>query len=281
MATRTDHDPQWAAQTLGVTPSDPAAARAAFLRRLPAAGFVPPPELVTALRICAGVPVPENEGIVAEPAHFHDRERQLRDEIDDFTRRFWTLPAGERRSEWRSLLDRCDGYTVPATRVRRLEPGLDIPPVPTTEIGDVAVLAREVQELFVLGAAERATRRRELLDDRLQHFAAAEAAARRLQKQYPTVAALEPVYLKRLANYSAAFWKIAATRRKVRQPNYKLLADAPAMTVEGWMTLFFFAGLMIVAGFNCGHILSSSDSREEQPAVPSHNSPARGKPGGP
>jgi len=280
MATQNEHDTQWAARTLGVAPSDSSAARAAFLQCLLAAGFVPPPEWVTAIRTITGAPVAENEGIVAEPAQFHDGEQQLRAEIDEFARRFWTLSPGDRRAEWQTFLGRCDGYPALAARVRRLEPGLDVAAVPSTETTDVAELAREVQELFVLGPAERAARRRELLDDRLQRFAEAEAAARRLRKQRPNVAALEPVYVKRLANYAALFWRIEMTRRNVRLRRYKLFADAPAMTARGWFILFFFAGLTIVAVFICGHIISSPQT-PEQPARPSHNGSAPGTPGGP
>lgn len=280
MATPSDYDTQWAAQTLGAAAEDPAAARAAFLRRLPAAGFVPPPEWVTAVRTCTGSPVPESEGIVAEAGQFHDREQGLREEIDDFSVRFWMLPPDERRAEWRSLLSRCDGYPRSAAQVRRLEQGLDIAAVTANETADIALLAREVQELFVLGCAARAARRREMLDAHSEAADAAQATARRLRKQYPDVAALEPVYVKRLADYAAVFWRIHVNRSRAHQRKYKLLADVPAMTATSWSALFFFAGLIFVVVFMCGLIFSGSES-PEQSAPPSHNRSVPGNPGGP
>jgi len=279
MATPSDHDTQWAARTLGVASSDPSAARAAFLRRLPAAGFVPPPEWVTALRTCTGAPAPEEQGIVAEPTQFHDSEQQLREEIDDFARRFWTLPPGERRSEWQSLLSRCDGYLLPAAHVRRLELGLDVAAVPVTETAEVAVLAREVQELFVLGAAERAARRLTMLDARAQSADAAQAAARRLRKQRPDVAALEPVYVKRLANYATAFWRIMVTRRKVRQRSRKVQSELRAMTVGCCLYLLMMVGV-VVLGATVARLMRSGATAEPVPQFQADN-PGPDKPGGP
>ena len=69
-------------------PSDPAAARAELLRRLPGVGFVPPPEWRDA---AVGRGKPTDETLTAD--------------VEAFVAAFWTLAPTDRRERWRSLVE--------------------------------------------------------------------------------------------------------------------------------------------------------------------------------
>src|SRR5262245_8682799 len=187
-----------AAAALGVPAGDPSAARAAFLRRLPAAGFVPPPEWRAAARTPTGRPA-AGPGALPDPGADPD-DGGARAEVEAFAAAFWSLAPAERRARWQGLLDRHAADPPLAARLRRLEPGLDLDAVPAdggrTRVRELAAV---VQELFVLRPAERAARRRERLGELSAAPAAWVAAVRQLHAQHPAVAALDPPLVGRLA----------------------------------------------------------------------------------
>jgi hypothetical protein len=186
-----------AAAALGVPGNDPAAARAAFLRRLPAAGFVPPPEWRAAVRALTGRPAP-GPGALPDAGDAPDDDGP-RAEVEAFAAAFWSLAPAERRARWQDLLDRCAGDPPLAARLRRLEGGVDLDAIPPgSGRGRVQELASVLQELFVLRPAERAARRRERLGGLSGPATAWAAAVRQLQVQYPAVASLDPPLIGRL-----------------------------------------------------------------------------------
>jgi hypothetical protein len=187
-----------AADQLGVPPdAAPADARAAFLRRLPAAGFLPAAPLCAAAAELLGRPVPGAAG--AEPPN----DDALTAQVDLFTREFWSMEPPARRDRWRNLLTHAAADPLLAGRLRAMEAGVDLP-----ESASRAATPRQrqlvstIQALFVLGPIERAQRRREQLDGLPPPARAWEAAAREIARDFPAHAALEPALVERLSNWT-------------------------------------------------------------------------------
>lgn len=168
----------------------PADARAAFLRRVAADGFVPPEACVAAANRLAGTAVPLSAGgAEVEVAHF-------RNEIEAFAAAYWSLPPADRRARWAGL---SAGATdePPAARLRGLEAGLDlaVEPHPNPLAEEVA---GAVRELYVLGPRGRAVRRAGWVAARADRVGDLADGYRRLRADAPLLAALEPELPNRL-----------------------------------------------------------------------------------
>src|SRR5439155_4168869 len=125
----------------------------AFLRRLPSAGLVPPPEWRSAVRTLTGRPA-RSPAAVADPCADAPPDDGLRAEVEAFAASFWSFPPAERRTHWQALIRRCAADPALAVRLRRLEAGVDLEPVPRgADQSRSEELAGLVQELFVLKPA--------------------------------------------------------------------------------------------------------------------------------
>jgi hypothetical protein len=269
MTIGTDPEPaawrlRWAGEQLGVDAEASAAeARAALLRRLPEVDFVPPPEWREALRILSGeAPRP---GAVDEAARAE--EERLRDEVEEFADCFWSLAPSRRRERWGELLGRCAEIPALRTRLRLLEPGLDLASFPAG--GDdplVAELAGQVQTLFVLRPAERALAWRALLRRIEGQMGAWEAAARKLKKRHRALAGLEPDRLSELASWSSRQKHLVWMRRRLRGwPGVR--AEKKKNLKLSWLVLVWF-GLSAIAGVFRGISGESSPQTETQRWTP-------------
>src|SRR5581483_6909525 len=109
-----------AAAALGLSPgATPAELTAAFLRRLPAEGYVPPEAWAAGLNAAAGT------GLPVTPAAATDEAARLAEDVGAFAALFWLLPPATRRARWQALTARRPGWPV-ALRLAALEPGLDV-----------------------------------------------------------------------------------------------------------------------------------------------------------
>jgi hypothetical protein len=191
--------PERAAVTLGIAPDvPPAAARAAFLRRLTAAGMVPPPEWRSAIRALTGFPA-RGLAALSDPLANAPGDDSLCADVEAFATSYWSLRPVERRNRWQTLVERCSFDPALAARLRRLEAGLDLEEIsPNGDPSRTEELARIVQSLFVLKPAELATRRREQLAALRAPASAWADAARQMLEFQPAVAALEPALIERL-----------------------------------------------------------------------------------
>jgi hypothetical protein len=186
------------ADQLGVSPEAlPADAKAAFLRRLPGAGFLPPPPLCAAAAALTDRRVPGAAGTIVD-----NEDNDLRTAVTAFVREFWSLAPASRREKWRDLLNRSAADPLLAARVRRLESGIDLASaVERAATPRQRQLVGMAETLFVLGPIERAARRRELLDGLPPPTGAWEAAAREIARDFPAHAALEPALVERLSTW--------------------------------------------------------------------------------
>jgi hypothetical protein len=191
-----------AAEVLRVpTGAPPADAAAAFLAALPAAGFVPDAEAVAAVNVLAGTAAPVEDD--AAPG------LSVRDAVDGFARRFWSLDPAARTAEWTALRLWAASHPA-ASRLLDLEPGLSVTadPLPDPIAEEVAAVFRE---LFVLPPRERAVRRNEWLLANAHRHVILVCAAASLRERNPALWNLEPVLAGRLKlDFKAAEFAAAA-----------------------------------------------------------------------
>jgi hypothetical protein len=176
---------RWAEVLNAPADAGPDAAVSAFLRALPADGFLPPAEKAAAVNALAGTGLPVGKD--------YDADELLREEVRAFAVGFWALPPAERLTAWADLSRRVTGERT-AAALLALEPGLDVAadPLPDPGAEELAALARE---LFVMPPRERAIRRNEWLATRASDGALwpqVLAAFAELRRLAPARAALDP-----------------------------------------------------------------------------------------
>ncbi len=267
MTTGTSPEPvplarRWAAEQLGVEQqADPEAARAALLRKLQGVEFVPPPGWRRALRVLtapagAAAPACDAEGLRTE----YDR---LRPEVESFAATFWTFPPAERRRRLEELSLRCAYLPTLRARLNALGPGMSLDPVaPEKMEPETATLASEVLALFVLRPAEQAVRRRQLLRRVRERPLAWERAARNLRHGWPTIAALQPALLDRLADGANARDRYDRLRRAAAS------RATPTAGKAGSRGLFRGGWLVIVLLVTVFRLIGSINSPPPSPPPP-------------
>lgn len=135
-----------AAAALGVAPgADPATARAAFLKLVAAADFVPSEQALAAVTRLGGADVPLSaDADVAFTAYEQA-------DVDAFVTQYWALPPADRQAGWEALERRCRDGDVRRT-LSRLKGGLGVVVVEHPD-ADVNDLARFVREIYLLPPA--------------------------------------------------------------------------------------------------------------------------------
>ena len=195
---------QWAAQWLELPRNSvPETQTPAVLRWLAENDFVPygpGREAITLLTNPAAAQEPAEMRRVVSNGFESATQNRLREEIDDFARRFFQLTPDERRTTWNKLSTEakvCGPLSAPLDlRLQALSPGLDVCP-PTNREGwpeQVSKLLDLTLRLFVMRPAPRAKLRREELA-RFSAFSLPELcqAAKELHTRYlPGAAVLAP-----------------------------------------------------------------------------------------
>jgi hypothetical protein len=150
--------------------------------------FVPAGDAVAALNTLAGLKL---------PCDAEEAVENLRLEIEQFARDYWSLEPAERLAEWRNLTQRA-GDAANGERLADLQAGLKLTvnALPDQATDSVAALARE---LFVLPARERAIRRNGWLLRNASRHNELMAEAQAIQREQPKLAALEPLLFARLS----------------------------------------------------------------------------------
>ena len=183
-------------------PVDATAAEAAnaFLAKLPDADFAPEPDSVAAFNSLAGLAVPNDA----------DATPTLREEVEEFARRYWSLAPAERMASWLTLSSRSPDDAT-AERLVSLQTGLELPGTPFPNAATEQVIAI-VRELYALSPRERSIRRNRWLLFNAHRHNELVAIAAEIQKNQPAWANLEPVLMTRLtARFDARAFLDAAT----------------------------------------------------------------------
>lgn len=135
--------------------ADGTAARAAFLKRLPADEFLPPETSIAALHRLNGSPLPLTPQ-ARDHLHFYEQR-----DLKQFLAKFWSLTPVDRNKRWQSLHARCTSEQV-ARWLTHLQPALDDNVPEPADPADVELLLL-ARELLLLTPRKRAARRAEWL----------------------------------------------------------------------------------------------------------------------
>jgi hypothetical protein len=198
----------------------PGAATSVFLAELPKNDFVPPCNSVATLNSIAGLGLPVDA--VSTPT--------LREEVEEFARRYWESVPADRLAVWLTLCTRSPDDPT-ANRLLTLQAGLELPgtPFPDSKIEQVAAIARE---LYVLPPRERAIRRNQWLLANAARHNELVATAAAIKKDFSTLAALDPDLFSRLTpQFHVALFAEAATASPLAERPYippKPISPPPA-----------------------------------------------------
>lgn len=239
----------WAAHKLGVAAeASPEAVRAAFLTRLSESKFTPPAAIGLAFEILSGRRAWNDERPAEEQAALTEVEPQLRAAVEEFAAKYWAVPPVARHQHWQALWERCSWWPPLRERLEALKTGLEVESS-LEDLPGVVELAAYIRELYVLLPSARAVRWREILSGVEPISRLHRKTARRLRKQYPALAALEPVLLDR--------WINPPRPRAIPRLNKKAARKAPSWVV----IVCILAALTLVRALN----ERSNDQRRTQP----------------
>lgn len=265
-----------AAASLGVSEdADAAAARAAFLRRVAAEGFIPPEECVAAARQLASVPLPLSR------EQQQEEEAVQRAAVEAFAAGYWNFEPSERRAYWQTLVQHTT-FSPARLRLERLEAGLELHS-PRHVNPLVAELADAVKELFILDGRAEFIRRLAWLEERSDRLADYRDAARRFRTDLPDLAKLAPDFFRELMDPIVAIPAIDSAIAAAEQHNRAVQASAEVQeklilargssrerqTESDWSKLGCFGPLLFLMLVKGCIALVSSEAVKQSP----HDSP--------
>jgi hypothetical protein len=256
MTTGIDRDEQarlgrWATEQLDLPEgAGPEEARAAFLRQLPDADFVPPTNWCQAVGLLTGTRIPGAADAAGEADA--EEEERLRSEVEEYAEQFWSLALGERRQRWQSLYGRCGFAPRLRARLEGLRPGLVVGSLPEGEDAEVLALAQEVRSFFVLRPADRAAARQALVQRMRIGWKEGQATAKLLQQNLPSIAALEPSLMKTLTSWSEERHNLNISLPEVLPPLLTQLLEQEKARQRRWIAIsvVILVSLLSWAGFN-------------------------------
>lgn len=118
-------------------------------------------------------------------------EKHQRELVEQFAREFFQLPPDDRRARWATLLGDCAEFPRLVRRLRPLEAGLDVDLPNAADDRPLCDLAGHLGELFAATPARRVALRLNPSDRYSATKSEWSAAARRLKREFPQVAALD------------------------------------------------------------------------------------------
>jgi len=248
---------RWASATLGVAEDAPVdVIRAAFLKQIGEADFYPSQESVVAWQSLSG-------GLAGNPRARRILSQQviheLRKQVEHFAEAFFSINVAERVRKWFDLNTRCQSSAALSARLDGLSVGLHVDrdaalaSLPTAEdaADDAAASERQVAtrifELFVLRPVDRAERQQELLEAWQADLKSWQTPARKLRKQFPKIAELDPEFVDAILDTP---WP---ARRAATTTTYPVASPTPATTTSGrsWpLSIAIFLGLMCVSAIS-------------------------------
>lgn len=154
----------WARHTLGLDEQTEPLDSAAMLRLVVKADYALTPEGIDAVQILAN---PLN--LAARPELLKHGaalgKHQRHDEaVTAFIQQFFDLTCDERLRRWKSLVDKCANEPALATRLNRVEPGLDVELPPFTDNMNNNHLVQTCRDVFLSRPAKAARLRREFCE---------------------------------------------------------------------------------------------------------------------
>lgn len=212
---------RWAFEQLDLPNETPAAeARPRLLKQLADMDFMPPGNWNDALRVCGVLPSQNTEGGSVHAIELRAAENLLREDVDVFAAFFFSLLTEVRISQIQQLLQRCAGVPALISRLERLRDAVDLPSeLPLGESAEVVELLDQVRRLFAMAARERACHRWRFINRCRADLARWRDAARAIEQNYASHAALEPMLIRELAGSPT---RAQVRRRLVRRRQWRL-----------------------------------------------------------
>ena len=126
----------------------------------------------------------------------------LTERVNEFCKRFFSIPRRQRRALWQALFDRCQSYPQLLWRLEALEDGLSVA-LPSEddleeEFSHSEYLAEHTCEAFVLPPEVAGRQIRRAFDELVKGARHARSARRQVKNfvsDYPSIAAMEPAGL--------------------------------------------------------------------------------------
>jgi hypothetical protein len=207
---------RWARETLKISPDAvQPKAEAELLARLEECEFSPPDSWREAMLVLAS-PQSGEARVLPLQAFKEFQQNQLREEIEQLAREFFSLAPSERQDRWRRLIDH-PAITAPMElRLRSLALGMQVSPGAVAGDDAATQLAEKVAELAVLPLRQRAELRRSTLREMSADIRRWAGAAKRLRNSNPPLAALAPDFLDELIHWKKRRRK-SVWRRKLKE----------------------------------------------------------------
>ena len=239
---------EWATEKLGVRQDvPPDQVREVFLRSLRDDGFVPPYPVHEAFEILQQPAKPLPPECLQTNVAVFELEDRLRNSVEAFAFSFFDLSFDERQQRLQDLARRC-AWNVPlAAWLEQLRAGLFVDPYAIEATQPVKTVAQAVAQLFVFPPTARLIQRASLLRRIGKDTKTWMVAARKLRKDFPKIAALDPQFLAAIGRNEES--------TTAAQPRTRAQTTATPQYSEGgggghwwllWVGLFLLAGLRLL-----------------------------------
>lgn len=243
---------RWAFEQLDLSAHSPAAeVRPRVLKQLANMDFMPPGGWDSALRVSGLTAFSADADSPAIVPARRGAEELLREELEDFAAKFFSMPPDERGTRFEELAEQCAEMPALTARLAGLRPALDLPcRLPSDQPCEVAQLLDFARRLFVLPRRHRASRRLIVLKECRERPGQWPQAAEVVQRYFGRYAALDALLFRELApsgDREELRQRVARQRRralrKLRPPKLvtKTSSDVPRWVpvVLGVLTILY------------------------------------------
>lgn len=202
---------RWALEQLDLRRDlPPAEARPRLLKQLSGMDFMPPAGWDSALRASGIASANADFGTPALVPARRGAEEMLREDVEAFAARFFSLSPNARIAHYQEVAARCAGTPGVLARLEGLRPALELPcELPADQPPEVVELLEQVRRLAVLPRHQRAGRRWMVLKECRRRPGQCREAADIIQKQFAQYAALDAALFRELT--------MGGDREKLRQ----------------------------------------------------------------
>jgi hypothetical protein len=264
----------WASEVLGVPPGAAATeARKAFLAKLEAANFAPQGELRLAHLLRSNEF--ETKRLSRALAAFQRSHDQIvHEEVEQFAERYWLLEPLSRQEEHRRLVIAAEEVPLAKLRLEWLRDGLTVEAVGKDEGDAVLVLAKQIQDSYILKPLERAVQVQKIVHSVCVREGKNEFDL--LFKSYPEIGALAENFNSQMvvkgAKRKHKDWRSSKLMQSVR---WESLTNAgrplsAQLNKRTYVIIVVIVGLGITLGVLMGTLFNRQGSGSRKPS-PSQN----------
>ena len=208
------------------------------------------------------------------PEFQYDVEEQVAREVELLAAKILELDPIEREARWQALNSRCENFPVLRRRMIQLLPALRIddrgPPLPE---GRAEELGRLALQLVPLPFSERNQTRIAAIETMHSDPDSWEAAAQKIQRDFPRICALAPELFEEVSRFSSMRESAATARRRRQVRQNKQRSPDPELVQSGGsgspVWIYIFLGTMVLRVIAAGF---QHASNPRPPTIPSYHS---------